>query len=350
MASQNFDDLSNGYSDHTLLVLNTEKMKISQLNVAQLGRFQIYPDDKDVNGCSWSSLLRTPSILTLISKKKRELTKLGQRLLLIVRDSDLSLKEKNVKLEVEAEKLIKEFNELGFAVKSFKMAPNRFFNQGVSPNLLWEKPEDYINAPSFVLENVESFSARMKAAFAAIFADDVDIVTTQEMEFGESDGINFTDIHNSLVAGYESYDFVTPLANPSGTLTATYFNRNTFSDVTKDSKPRFDDLKSKLKCFGESDTKSNILFLEHVRTKEMFTVVNIHAEYPKANSEAPWKILRDLFQTIPNLIVSGDFNLTLKNESYFRNAFTDFNGKYTILQTPEPVEIGNPTYDLIITN
>ena len=106
----------------------------------------------------------------------------------------------------------------------------------------------------------------------------------------------------------------------------------------------------KLKCFTDSDLKLQTLALEEVQTGKILTIVNIHGDYPKSNTKEPWVILKNIFDNHPNLILCADFNLTLKNECYFRDAFVDFTGNYNILQTPEPVNIGNPTYDMIISN
>lgn len=344
------DLLSNDYSDHTVLKLDTGVLKVIQLNVAQLGRFQIFPNDRVPEGFNWSSTLRTATILKQLAQQKPELTKLGQRLLAIVNDSSLSLEDKNSLIAFEANSLLDDLRKLGFSVKSFEMAPNRLFNPGVSPNLLRENPSAYVKAPAFVLEDTESFTNRMKAGFNVMLADGADLAVAQEVELGESDGIKFSHIHNSLVESYDSYDFISPVVKTSGTVCVTYFNKGTFQNVSDKYESSLAELKSKLKCFGESDVKTIVVALEHHNTEKVFTVINIHAEYSKANTEMPWKVLRELFETVPNLVVSGDFNLTLANKCYFTDVFTDFEGKYTILQTPEPVEVGNPTYDLILSN
>lgn len=346
MASANL--LSNEYSDHSLLSLDSGKIKINQLNVAQLGRFQIFPNDRVAEGFNWSSTLRTPTILVQLAKAKPELTVLGYELLKLANCS-ATLEEKNKIIEAEANKLLTELRNLGFNVKSFKMVPLKLFNPGVSPNLLWKNPGEYIHGPTFVLEDTESFTGRMKAGFDVMFANKPDVVTAQEVEFGSSDGIDFSNVHESQMQSYPDYDFFMPPCDTASTVCVTYFKKDSFTNVSDSHTERLTGLVAKLKCFGENDLKTIAVALEH-KSKAIFTVVNIHADYGKANTTEPWKILREIFDTMPNLIVAADFNLTLANKAYFYDAFKDFNGKYTIKQTPEPVDIGNPTYDLIISN
>ncbi|CAK7994575.1 Hypothetical protein POVR1_LOCUS99 [uncultured virus] len=346
MASNNL--LSNEYSDHTVLKLKTDSLSITQLNVAQLGRFQLFPNERVTEGFNWSSTLRTVTILKQLAEKKPELTVLGFRLLAIANDPEKSVAEKNASIKSEAVKLLVEINDLGFSVKSFRMNPSKLFNKGVSPNLLWATPDNYIQSPDFVLEDTESFHQRMKAGFDVMLSDGADIVAAQEMEFGTADGINFTEVHDGLLQTYELYDVVTPDEKRLATTTATYFRKDIFKNVTADHLEAEKDLKTELKCFGESDLKTHVVFLEHLASKKVVAVVNIHADYSKANTEVPWKTLRGLFNKHQNLIVSADFNLTLANEQFFRGPFEDFKGQYTILPTPEPVGIGNPTFDLIL--
>ena len=348
MASR--DLLSNEYSDHSILKLDTKILKVNNLNVAQLGRFQLFPNNEVPEGFSWESTLKTATMLIRLAEKKLELTELGHVLLTIAFSSDCSISEKNIIIGNASHLLLKELNQLGFPVKSFKMTTNKLFNPGVSRNLLSQNPDKYIQGPSFVLEDTESFTGRMKAGFNAMFEDSPDIITAQEMEFGQSDGIDFSNIHSELLGLYSNYSFVTPAMESNATVAATYFRKDIFDNTSQRNPTLLTELKTRMKCFGDSDMKTTIVSLEHQITNKEFIVINIHADYSRANNEKPWKILRDLFNEIPNLIVAGDFNLTLKNESYFRDAFENFNGKYVILQTPEPVEIGRPTYDLILVN
>ena len=346
------EPLSNNYSDHSVLCMTVGPLKLRQLNVAQLGRLQMFPDREQ--GFTWSSTLRTAFILKQIAQKSPELRIIGSRLLDIAKSESLTISEKNSAIEVESLLVIIELNKIGFSAKSFKMSSSKLFNPDVLPNLLWQKPDDYIKAPSFVLEDSNSFSTRIENGFSVMFDDDdVDIVTAQEIEFGESDNIDFTAVHKSALDLHDSYNFVAPCMQKNATVSATYF-KNIFDNVTDQNTCKLNELRAKMKCFNDSDLKILIIMLEHRQTKQVYTVVNVHAEYPKANSEGPWKVLREIFDDIANLIVCGDFNLMLKNKPYFENAFADFikqeSGHYCILQTPEPDDIGNPTYDLMISN
>ncbi len=339
------------YSDHSILKLETG-VKINQLNVAQLGRLQIFQNDEIPEGFNWSCTLRTVTILKQLISAKQDLVKLGLRLLVISGDSSLSLEEKNTLIEKESYVIFDDLKTLGFSVKSFKLVPNKLFNTGVSSNLLRQNPDDYVKGPAFVLEDTASFSDRMENGFDEMFEDGPDIITAQEIELGESDGIDFTNIHNSMLGRRSLYDYVTPFTQDvlCGTTCVTYYNNHIFENVSLRYEDMLCDIKTKMKCFGDNDLKVVVVVLEHKHTGDIIIIVNIHADYTKANTEESWTVLRELFGCVRNLIVSGDFNLKLNNKSYFENAFADFEGRHTLLQTPEPVEIGNPTYDLIITN
>lgn len=338
------------YSDHNILKLDTGLLKITQLNVAQLGRLQLFPNDKLPEKFIWSCTLRTVTILKLLIKVKHELIQLGFRLLAIVNNLNLSLVDKNINIEKESHIIFNELVNLGFSVKSFKMVPNKLFNPNVLPNILYQNPNDYLKGPSFVLEDTNSFTHRMEKGFNIMFENNPDIITAQEVEFGDSDGINFTNVHNSLLKLHESYICVVPVVQLSGTLCSTYYNKNVFDDISVNCTNMITELKTRMKCFGDSEWKTIVTTLKHKNTKKPFTIINIHADYSKSNNEGPWKILRDIVENTPNIIVCGDFNLTLNNKAYFENAFSTFKGHYIILQTPEPTEIGNPTYDLILSN
>lgn len=195
------------------------------------------------------------------------------------------------------------------------------------------------------MEDADSYKKRLAESFKAMFVDSPDIVFAQEVEFGTTDGINFTEINNELMEQYTDYIYVCPSAGT--TKVVTYFKRSTIT-ITHSELPNT--LHNQLKCFSESPTK---LLVHHVLSKtdcKHYLLANVHAEYAKSNTPEVWKTLRSLFDmhTEKTLIVSGDFNLTLANRSYFDTYFKDFAGSYIILETPEPPEIGNPTYDLIL--
>lgn len=59
------------------------------------------------------------------------------------------------------------------------------------------------------------------------------------------------------------------------------------------------------------------------------------------------KKLNEILLNTPGIIVAGDFNVQLKNKSHFNIAIKDFKGSSVFLETPEPQDVGNPTYDAI---
>jgi hypothetical protein len=341
------EELSNEYSDHTVLYLPKTNPRYSQLNFAPRGNLQMFPPDKLSEPCVWASTLRTPTILKQLAAKKPELSKLGTRLLTF-RDAPLSLKDKNDVIESESHNVKDELNKIGLSVKSFSMSPSKLFNPGTSANDLRNYPNNYIKSPSFVLEDINSFTNRLVAGFEVLLKDGVEIATAQEVELGESDGINFSEIHNSIFRKYNSFKCVTCNVPMSGTVCATYYRKDIYKNVSKGYGYFISVIKNKLKCFTESDSKILVVALKKISTKELFMVVNLHADYPRANNQSSWYTLKELFETVPNLLISGDFNLTLANESHFRNAFSSFKGEYSMIETPEPVEIGDPTYDFIL--
>ena len=344
------ESLPNNYSDHNILNLNIGNLKLRQLNVAQLGRLQLFSNEGKI---VWSSTLRTTQILKLLVEKKELLNELSVKFLEYVNNPHHSLEEKNSMIEDHSKQCIPILIENGFTIKSLKMYPNKAFNPNISPALIHANPEAYIKAPYFVLEDNESFAHRMKKAFGKMFKCNSDIITCQEIEIGEADGINFSSTLESCVAD-SPYTYVLPDINyqSSATIPLTFFHKGLFKDVSTDEKylEMLNFLKKQIVVFGDSETKNQILLLQECKTLEVYPVVNIHADYPKSNTIETWKVFRQVFDQTPNLIVGGDFNLKLDNRSYFTDAFSDFKGRYTILKTPEPIDIGNPTYDLILSN
>lgn len=346
------NQLSNEYSDHSILVFsvplskkNTSTLLVKQLNVAQLGRMQLFPNNENDDGFNWSSTLRTVTLLKLLAEKKPELTKLGYRLLEIANDITMTVKERNEKIVAESTLIMKEMNELGFPLKSFKMLPSRLFNPGVSRDDLYSKADQYVQSPAYVLEDSESFGARMRMGFKEMFNDNPGIVCIQEMETGTVDGIDFDSIHNEIMQNYPMYEAIkSPLREAEHTI-FTYYLKDKFNYLGSSVA-----LRGMLKCFCESSHKIQVSLLEHVESGKVFTVGNIHAEYMRSNTKEPWFTLREMFDSIPNFIMCGDFNLKPVNESYFSDAMYNdhFGGKYKLLLTPEPKDVGNPTYDLII--
>ena len=343
------DILSNDYSDHNIVYLKSGSITVKQLNVAQLGRFQIFPNENLPEKFNWSSTLRTRSILKKINDNKNQLIKLGKRLLIII-DQDLPLNIKNDKIEIESHLIMNELIKLGFDIKSFKMIPLKLFNPKASADQLHTNPDIYIKGPTYVLENDDSFSKRMASCFEIMFKNKPDIVCAQEIEDGEVDNINFTNIFSNFTNMYPNYLSIKHNINYYATMTCIYFNKDLFQDVSDKYDKYISKLLDQLKFFTDSSLKKIICCLKYVKTNEIFTIINIHADYPKANKIEPWYILRKILDENLNMIVCGDFNLQVKNKSYFCDAFVDFNGIYTICQTPESNDIGNPTYDLIIAN
>ena len=341
--------LENEYSDHTLLRLEHPDLKINQLNVAQLGRIEIFPNNRFPEGFYWSCKLRTPSILRQLAHYRAELVELGYILLAIANNSELNLEEKNKQIqEVSSTVITDKLRAMGFAVKDMTMWPNKLFNPNASSNAMMGNPHLFIKGPSYVLEDTKSFTSRLQGSFKAMFESEPDLVTCQEIEFGQSDGINFTEVHNSLLPA--NYTCLKPRCNNATTLVSTYYKTETFEDISTLYPAEIKLLTAGMGSFGDSDVKVHVTCLRRRVTDKIFFVANIHADYGKANKLEPWITLQSLFNEYTNLIVSGDFNLTIANKAYFEDTFKDFSGKYVLLQTPEPEDIGNPTYDLILHN
>jgi len=274
------------------------------------------------------------------------LVELGFQLLNIAKDPSLTIKEKNIKISNESILIMHEMNKLGFPLKSFKMIPSRLFNPGVHRDLLFGSPHDYIQSPAYVLEDSESFSMRIKLAFRELFNDNPDIVCIQELETGRVDDVDFDEINYEVMSNYPNYEFIkSPLKESEHTIFTCYC-KDKFNFLTSCSK-----LKETFKCFSDTNHKIQFSLLENILTGKVYTIGNLHADYSKSNTKEPWHIMRNTFDIIPDLIICGDFNLKPINESYFSETMYNnhFGGKYKLLLTPEPPNIGNPTFDMIIS-
>lgn len=353
MTPVNASDITdhNDFSDHNVLSHNKTPTKVVQLNVAQLGRLKLFPNSSTEEGFNWSSTLRTVPILKLLGEKKDELSELGKRLFRIAQDESISsVSEKNEKMATEAENLKSELQLLGFTVKDFILSPHKIFNPTANSKDLWQKPGEFIHGPSYMLENIESYQKRMANAYYAMFKDTPDIVTAQEIELGELDGINFTDLFSSIMENYPVYSYEKPVLQAKGsvTTTMTFYNKKIFENVSNTHEYKINILRDAFKkMFADSDLSLQIHALKILEATEPFFVVNLHANYTLANKREAYKQLNEILLTNPGIIVAGDFNLQLKNRAYLNDAIEGFSGVCEFKETPEPQDVGNPTYDAI---
>lgn len=95
----------------------------------------------------------------------------------------------------------------------------------------------------------------------------------------------------------------------------------------------------------KDETKLNVsAFIRRADSMVIF-VVNIHAGYGPSN-ESPkiYEQMALLLNRMPNLIIAGDFNVQEAKRDWFTPLFPT---QREILLTPEPEEIGNPTWDAV---
>jgi len=341
-------------SDHTLLFSHFGNGRIiRQLNVAQPNALQIFADKFNQEyGFNWSSLLRTPKMLRLVKDNEKTLN--GYVISMrdtIVNRKDIDVAEKNQLLEAASRELVSKLIDLGFPVKDMKMVPHKLFNPDATPeDFRGPGAEKLIKGPIFILENTESFTDRLSKNFADLMKDGPDFATTQEIPFGTSDGVNYTNIHTDVLKNYPAYDFVTIERKDDNfmAVSVTYYDKNKWSNVSKQHEVACASIADKMKCFSATNGKIIVSAFEHKQTKEIWYVSNIHGDYGKANKfdkpvNDPWDIQEELLLSQPGLICAGDYNLMKKNEDFIK-------GKPSMkLLTPEPAEF-NPTWDAIFVS
>lgn len=340
------------YSDHTLFTVqgNDPAVSVAQLNTAQLGVLKIFPGDQP-GQFNWSCVYRTPHYLQLLQDHKKTLNILANKLLKIALDQSLSLEHKNKKITEKSNKIIKDLCEIGFPVKGIIMDVSKAFNPCVDPNDLWKTPDLYVKGPSYIIEDTNTHGERLEQGYKAIFMDSPDIATVQEVQFGESFDIDFTKIHDGIMENYPQYSFTVPTITKGNkkyiSHAITYFNNTIFTDVSDEYRHKIQELMKTFQCFGAKNERIQVHALAHLVSNLTYFVVNIHANYTDANKTEPYGILNKTLLETPRLIVAGDFNLKRENESHFATAIQNYSGVHKICITPEPQNIGNPTYDAI---
>lgn len=336
------------FADHSILQLIVQDLLLKNLNVGQTGRLKMFPNGDNYT-FNWSCTYRTMDVLELLRKTIPELNKLGNELVDIVRREELSVQERNVLLREKSEKLIPEIVKLGFNVKSFLMEPYSLFNPGVVSSTMLVNPDDYLQGPNYFIEDTKSYEDRLLRAFGHLMVDSPDIISCQEIEYGLLNGINLSQAHTELAKLYPNYDSTAPRLKPEeySCMTVTYYNKDTIEDVSTDHTEPLASLREKTKICVRDPVKLHAHAFKHLKTNKVYYVLNYHGDYGKLNTEEPWAIFRELLQTTEGLIVTGDFNVQIKNRHLIDNALEGLDVKSVILETPESKDF-NPTCDAII--
>lgn len=344
------EDKSCDYSDHSLLSLKSGEITIVNLNIGQTGRLQLFPAKNEV-GFVWASTFRSVDILMTLNLQQNNLNEIGLKLKNIAQDPSLSLEEKNIQISSESEKIQSDLEKLGFTIKSFSMAPYQIFNE-TPAYIMWKDPDKYtkyVQGPLYYLENTMSYQSRLARGFSDIMKVNPDIITCQEIELGGTNGIDLSMAQEKLTETYPDYHSIKPKVNSDSYLitNVTYYNKKTIEDISNLHQGVLDTLRDKTKSFIKDPNKLLSHALKHRSTGEIYYVLNFHCDYGSMNTEGTWEVVRDLLSSTPGLIIVGDFNVQLKNRSFIEKAIDGLSVDSLILQTPEPEEIGNPTYDAI---
>ena len=346
--------LSKQFSDHNILSINANEIRLSNLNLGQTGKLKMFPRP---DGFAWSCTYRTVDILTRIQQHEKELLVIGNELLAIARTTELSIADRNDRIKTMSIQIIPKLEAMGFQVKSYIMELETYglFNKGANREDMLKNPEQYLNGPGYYLEDSESYLNRLETAFSTLMLDRPDIIACQEIEFGTINGINFSHAQKQISERYPEYRCISNTVKDDGydCLTVTYYNSNVVTPLIDSSNDEIVQhcamLHEKVKEYVRDPSKLQILSFKHNNTGNIIYLINIHADYNKLNTPEPWSVLRELLQTYKNLIITGDFNVQLKNRHLIDNALENLHVKSVILKTPEP-ENFNPTYDGIFSN
>lgn len=324
-------------SDHTFFSLQTSDFETENGNLAQLGVLQYFNNEGMIKG---SSTLLTSDTTIPLRENKTKLDEMGQRMVNIV-EKKLSASETNKLMTAESEIMREELIAMGFSVKSVHMVAGRLFNDNRSL-------EEQIKTPQFVLEDEQSFTERTGYGFNLLFKNRPGVVCTQEICTKNFYGVNFTNIFESHKERHSSYGFICA-PDIKSTVNVTCYDKEKFEDVSKNHLTKLSEINESLKCFSPSSNRTLVVALLHKTSDKTYIVANIHAEYPKANTAEPWKVLRKILSE-PNVIVCGDFNLVIDNKFLFENEFKDFAGRCIMIPTPDYANVGPATLDFILTS
>lgn len=368
----NVDDLKEialKNSDHRYLSLRVplrgqEFITVAQLNTAKYGVFKIFP------GNDFSGIYRRHEFLAILHDKKQEI--LDQVILplwAIAKDSTFaSMEERNKKMEEASLKMIPVLNELGLPATKVIMGPLAAFNPEVpfrEQYKLWQDPSKYVAGPSFCYEDPTDHVTRIRADYQALFGENPDVATAQEVQFGKEFDIDFTKLHEEIMAQYPDYGFINPAINFQSerydSFSVIYYNKKTMRDDGKvqNNNEKINTIKDEIQSrFGKvkGDDKIVVAALRDIRRNACYVVTNVHAEYkmvnPVENSEAPHPFvwLNEFIEKNPPCIFAGDINLTAENEAFTKLIQTGENIHAVWELTPEPAADrgGNPTFDGII--
>lgn len=329
-------------------------LKASLLNTAQFGVVKVFPGNED-GTLTFSAVYRDPKYLSILHHKKADIHESVVRpLFAVAKDHSYdSMPKRNEQMEKVSRGLIPLLQELGLPVTEIKMGPLAAFNPGVESKDLWANPENYIAGPSFWYENDTTHRERIKSCYNILFEGMPAVALAQEVQFGKSFDIDFTDLHQTIMEQYPNYHYTNPVIDLKKqsytTCSVTYYDKTVLEDVSEEFATELDSFKGDFKNkLGTNDDRLVVSALKHLATGTVYKVVNLHAIYAKANQEAVYPWLNGLFKENQHLIVGGVFNLQAKNVAFTNQIQTGDDIRAVWGLTPEPADVGNPTFDGII--
>lgn len=368
----NVDDLKEialKNSDHRYLSLRVplggqDFITVAQLNTAKYGVFKIFP------GNEFSGIYRRHEYLAILHDKKQEiLDKVISPLWAIAIDPAFtSMEERNKKMEEASWAMIPVLQELGLPATKVIMGPLAAFNPEVpfrEQYKLRQEPSKYVAGPSFWYEDPTEHVARIRADYQALFGENPDVALAQEVQFGKEFDIDFTKLHEEIMAQYPDYGFINPAIKPESdryeSFSVIYYNKKTMQDVGThaNNQERINSIKEDIQArFGKikGDDKIVVAGLTYLQRNACYAVMNVHAEYrmvnPSKDSEAPHPFvwLNEFIQQNPPCIFGGDINMKAENEAFTKHIQTGEDTHAVWELTPEPAADrgGNPTFDGII--
>lgn len=347
-------------SDHNYLSMKIENdMKIAQLNTAQFGVLKIFVNKDENNDKNFpyvlSPVFRRPSYLKILHDKREKIAMHILRPLVELAFSSrgwLSMAERNEKMERLSREMMPKLEKIGFPVTDVKMSPIRAFNPDADEEMLWKYPANYVAGPSFWYEDNQTHSARIRSAYETLFENQPSLATAQEVQFGASFGIDFSELHENIMANHGRYSAIKGIdtSTPSyRTCSVIYYDNTTMEDVSDEHGDTLGKLRKDFYIhFGMKADRVVVSALRQLYTGVVYTVASIHAIYEKANEREAYRWLSEYLKNNENVVIAGDFNLKASNAE-FKDQINDRCHALWAL-TPEPATVGNPTFDAIIIN
>lgn len=334
-----------GIADHELVVLG----ETANINVCgQPHRIGCFPYKKDGEfKVRFSPILRTEENFQLTEKLDSECGVL-EGILNADHDSAASF---NKAVSDWANESAKRYGFPGVL-----MRPAKLFNPEASRSSMSEHPESCKQIPAFELESEAGYLARMEVIGAKLrhsTASESDFFLLQEIETDHDQGSSagLAKLMEGLGRGELKAVYPSLPKAGKGAAAVTLYDGNKYTEVTDTQVVKVaNTIRYKLLSAFDMDekVKCNVVALQPNGSDKLKFVANIHADYAVKPVIDPYQKINSLLDTVPGLVVGGDFNLQLASAELM-NAATYGGFGFQMATRPTP-ETRTPTMDAVFSS